>query len=1182
MTSSTADQVATTSDDTYLDALAVEPTLPEDPYAAKPFNECFTLETPPNTTGLSYGLSVTGGSPTYLVLGTTDETNPTSSLKAWKVSDFERSRLLPLLRRIDAAVATAATNTAMEEAITGLIEAEGDKGTDAAPVTTFFASSDAPHQLFLNGTAVEAGDDAVKKAEQVSLDTRMAERVDTRYRHALQAVAGCYLTAIVMARAAAVKGEPVPEYTKAVRGIVQETQDTHDAEAALVYHLEHLHELTEALEPAPWGVLPDLEEAIEQNTRQESDGGHWTREQYENTWVSGTQVDKLMDSAVAPLVAAARGYSTIEPRAINLQGREQATDLRHYQGYNPHAIPDEGPQRQRLQACLEKGGDILVMPWTDPEEAATGAAASVNQYRPSKPAIDGNGRPQKYEFPARRRVPIGVHPAFPGSYKKGATTVIIAEGLLKGDSALSAMLTERLGDATRLNWDGGTREEAIERLRGLLEEATGDPETGEYAPVLILTIGGSGNWHDSPDWDTYRLGGRRVLIGFDGDVATNPDVYAQAKKLWALLSTTKKVKSLGLLSPTVKGNPTAGIDDYLAYHGEWSDLLEQVQYKLPKAPLNPKILDLAAEKAAEAAKTGLTIEGLDEDDQRTESEKRAAAFATIDPVVCKRIAAKGVESFAYDAGGFGDRCVEHLRRRLAYVPELDVMRVYFNGVWTDDPKLVLTKLAVATVAKSIGRQEAMLAEQHNETVIKARAELERAKEHGFNTKQLESDLAEAVKGARRDIDAFYKDCDRTATFTTKAIDAIKARLSVPSSAWNPHTLLVNTPTGTFHAGKGIHREHRATDYITMQTAVTPVFGEPATPDVQSVLDHLEAQGEGTAEMMLRSAGLAFLAVADAKTAWTIVGASNSGKSTFMFALIAAGGGANAVTRYGVVVNASTFDKKQGRASGHTDTVDAMAEKRFVVIDEAGSLYLDSELFKDIAGGGVVSSSAKSKSTRSWESRLKLFFMGEEQFKFPSGDGGLVNRLLPVHFTTLPAKMDEAMSVRLKKPENLASLLGLALEAAHRWYLEYKEGQSEGIARPARAALRPAGDVTEMLAGMVAVANPLTSFFEAYCVLGDEEELAKEYGNDGRVTSVHLHRLYNDRAQSLGRQSMSKALFDKACGAASLGTTTPTEFWAESKRNGRKQIKGRMRTGVRVADLDTWTELVNPAFAPRIR
>lgn len=917
--------------------------------------------------------------------------------------------------------------------------------------------------------------------------------------------------------------------------------------------------LTEDEEDPGW--FDDEEPLVWASQRQ------WTADEYAVTGNYTAAAAKLADSGVAPLIVAARGYLTVPKGGL-------ATNPR---AYFPHVpIPIKGSTQNQRMLTSNDRGDLLTMPWythddvVDAEKSLKVTMPRTYQYRPQNPVRDEKGRERKYEFFSRRGTPIGMHPSFPTQWIDTTPVVLIAEGLLKADSALTGYLLANGCKRDDLAWTEkdssgdhtANMKAARSRLAFLLDRI--DPENR----VLILSIGGVDNWKNNPEWRSIRLTKRSVMLGIDGDVATNPNVYRAAAELWDFLG--KKKATPILIAPDVigKDGKKVGLDDYLGDHGDWGMLLEHARASLGNKPVDRHKARM--EKAKEASRAGFTLDATDlplVEKSATEIARRA--FAEIDPKVSEYIASRGTEEFPHTLAGLGKRVVEHFRGRIAYVPELDEVRVYDGNYWVTDrgsPGRLLKKATLA-VAASIRTHEAGFAEARNEAVIEAARKVEVAKDNGMNSTMFEVELRAARRAARAEIDAFAKQCENTTSIFSFARTEVEGNLEVAEEKWNAHTLLVNTPSaGTWHVGKGVMLPYDPYRYITYRTAVDPAFGVE-NPDITAVLDNLDRQEPGTADMCLRYAGVGLTGMTDPKTFVSVVGASNAGKSTFWEAVYHTAGG-RSTGAYGVWMSARAWDLNVS-TGGHQDALHRARGYRFFIADEAEAIYCNTPDLKVAVAGGLMSTSAKGGSTETWQSRLSGVFLGEEQFTFPPGDRGFVNRMLPVAMTKPVEKRDQSLRHRLERAgDQQRVLLAKMLLAASEYYADYKRMELEGVEAPGRAALLPVGDVEALMAERQRNANPLTAFIETYAATGDESTL----NNVGRAKAATWHLFFNSVAHSLGQKPLTKAKFDAYMSALGYDLGSPTEFkYAAPGHDPERPLhqKGRFREGVRFANVDQW-------------
>lgn len=195
------------------------------------------------------------------------------------------------------------------------------------------------------------------------------------------------------------------------------------------------------------------------------------------------------------------------------------------------------------------------------------------QHRPDSPRVNKNGKALKYEFPARSRMALDVHPMIREMVRDPKNPLIITEGIKKADAAISRGLCciALLGV---WNWRGAN-------------------ESGGLAAL--------------PDWESIPLKdrngqGRRVFIAFDSDVMIKREVYAALKRLAAWLkSRGAQVEFVYLASGD--GGVKVGLDDFFAQGHERDDLLALATPQLREPPDEP-------EETAAALPYGETEQGL--------------------------------------------------------------------------------------------------------------------------------------------------------------------------------------------------------------------------------------------------------------------------------------------------------------------------------------------------------------------------------------------------------------------------------------------------------------------------------------------------------------------------------------------------------------------------------------------
>lgn len=300
-----------------------------------------------------------------------------------------------------------------------------------------------------------------------------------------------------------------------------------------------------------------------------SSGHTWAAAEYEIAGFAGTAAQKLRDSAVAPLVALARGYSQ-----VNASNVEDIFDLAR--------MTSEGDRRMNKRTMVstpKRERDGLAMPWfgladlTHADHAGLTPEPTEIQFRPSDPRTD-KGRPIKYVFRTGAKAPLDLHPSTPLDWAQdSAVTVLIAEGLLKGDAALSAWLRTHSGHPLTVDEDTSTADLARAKVRELMLQVP-----AEHRVLIVRATSATTMMRDSATWQVISFRDRDVWMGFDGDVVSNAQVWSQARKVYDRLLESERAHSASLLIPSTteadSSTSKEGLDDWLAKYGTWTELVE--------------------------------------------------------------------------------------------------------------------------------------------------------------------------------------------------------------------------------------------------------------------------------------------------------------------------------------------------------------------------------------------------------------------------------------------------------------------------------------------------------------------------------------------------------------------------------------------------------------------------------
>ena len=226
------------------------------------------------------------------------------------------------------------------------------------------------------------------------------------------------------------------------------------------------------------------------------------------------------DSGIDPTVLTERGYCTLTaPEALT-------------------RLPT-----LRFSAVQSRLGRGLLFPLTLPDDPAP-----LYQFRPDNPRHDEDGKPIKYEIPAKTTQRLIFHPRARAALGSGTAPVYVTEGTKKLDALIS-----RGAAAVGVI---GVYSFAVKRTA---------KEKQRHAPKVLL-----------PDWQAIALAGRPVVICYDSDAALNPDVEAAEQDLAALLR-AKGAKVAHVRLPMLPGVGKQGVDDFFAAGHSLADLAALVQ-----------------------------------------------------------------------------------------------------------------------------------------------------------------------------------------------------------------------------------------------------------------------------------------------------------------------------------------------------------------------------------------------------------------------------------------------------------------------------------------------------------------------------------------------------------------------------------------------------------------------------
>ena len=303
--------------------------------------------------------------------------------------------------------------------------------------------------------------------------------------------------------------------------------------------------------------------------------------------ITGSGARKLASSRVAPLVALARGYWAVTDKET------ASTFANMYRG----AAGVQSVKNGLVRLVTQPEDDILAMPWFAARSVAEDGAAAramVYQYRPSAPVFDAEGKAAKYKFFPGQNMVIDLHPSTPIEWLEDSKSVLVTEGLLKGDSALTAQLLSAdvsVDDLSKVfGADGAPLSTQDARL--LLQSHM--LRVPAQLRTVVATSASVTTWQGKDaDWRKVGIRGKRVVVAFDGDLAENANVWRETEKMFRFVEAERGEPTLlTLFSPEVAlaqieagvAGEKLGIDDYFEHIGTWTTLMDMQTSQIPPKP----------------------------------------------------------------------------------------------------------------------------------------------------------------------------------------------------------------------------------------------------------------------------------------------------------------------------------------------------------------------------------------------------------------------------------------------------------------------------------------------------------------------------------------------------------------------------------------------------------------------
>jgi len=221
-----------------------------------------------------------------------------------------------------------------------------------------------------------------------------------------------------------------------------------------------------------------------------------------------------------------------------------APDVIQERGYRTVAadgLPSQFPDYQR------KDGLLI------PIHSIWGDVGSL-QVKPDKPRLR-DGKPVKYETIPGQPLCLDVPPRVRPHLGNPEVALWITEGAKKVDAALTMGIQAVIGLQGVYGWRG---------------------------------TNGDGGKTALPDWEAVALNGRDVVLAFDSDCMTKPEVRGALDRLAAFLKSRGAEIGYAILPPLANGDK-CGLDDFLVQGKTFDDLCDHLVLELPPADVEEEL-----------------------------------------------------------------------------------------------------------------------------------------------------------------------------------------------------------------------------------------------------------------------------------------------------------------------------------------------------------------------------------------------------------------------------------------------------------------------------------------------------------------------------------------------------------------------------------------------------------------
>jgi putative DNA primase/helicase len=274
---------------------------------------------------------------------------------------------------------------------------------------------------------------------------------------------------------------------------------------------------------------------------------------------------------------------------------------------------------------------------------------------------------------------------------------------------------------------------------------------------------------------------------------------------------------------------------------------------------------------------------------------------------------------------------------------------------------------------------------------------------------------------------------RKSVWAVLALAATDRRIAATSEVWDANPWLLNTPDGVVDLKTGVSRPHRAEDYMTKITGVSPL-ASCSTPLWISFLNRITKDDAELIGFLQRMAGYALTGLTDEHAMFFCYGTGANGKSTFLNVLTKCAG------NYHRTAPIETFT--DSNSERHPTDLAGLRGARLVtaVETEEGRRWAESKV-KALTGGDTISARFMRQDFFEYRPQFKLVIAGNHKPGLRSVDEAIRRRLnlIPFSVTIPPGERDKDLPAKLDA--ELPGILNWMIEGCLAW-------QRIGLAAPA--------------------------------------------------------------------------------------------------------------------------------------